>query len=137
MLAHHPEAEQCRERLLAAPARVKGDFLDGLLGRMSGNAGEGALPGPSPFTSPTIRIADESKSCRICGDSLDYKWSLKVLGGRHLARYHECRGCLSLQVVNSTWLDLAYAGESQPLVNNPDQGRFARNFSAYSAFAAL
>ena len=39
-------------------ARVKGDFLDELLGRVSGNAGE-ALPGPRPSTSPTIRIADE------------------------------------------------------------------------------
>ena len=60
-----------------------------------------------------------------------------MLGGRHLAQYHECRACLSLQVVNPTWLDLAYAGESQPLANNPDQGRFARNFSAYSTFVAL
>ena len=131
----HSEAEQCRERLLAALAG-KGGLSDELLGRVSGNAGE-ALPGPRPSTSPTIRIADESTACRICGDSLDYKWSLKVLGGRHLAQYHECRACLSLQVVNPTWLDLAYAGESQPLANNPDQGRFARNFSAYSTFVAL
>jgi SAM-dependent methyltransferase len=132
----HSEAAQCRDRLLAALARVKGDFLDELLGRVSGNAGE-ALPGPPPSTSPTIHLADESKSCRICGDSLDYKWSLKVLGGRHLAQYHECRGCLSLQVVNPTWLDEAYAEESRPLANNPDQGRFSRNFSAYGTFVAL
>ena len=117
-------------------ARVKGDFLDELLGRVSGNAGE-ALPGPPPSTSPTIHLADESNSCRICGDSLDYKWSLKVLGGRHLAQYHECRGCLSLQVVNPTWLGDAYADESRPLANNPDPGRFARNFSAYGTFVAL
>jgi SAM-dependent methyltransferase len=132
----HSEAEQCRERLLAALARAKGDFLDGLLGRVSGNGGE-ALPGSTPSTSPAIRVADESKFCRICGDSLDYKWSLKVLGGRHLAQYHECRGCLSLQVVDPTWLGEAYAEESRPLANNPDQGRFARNFSAYGAFVAL
>ncbi len=132
----HSEAAQCRDRLVAALARVKGDFLEGLLGRASGNAGK-AFPGPPPSTSPTIPLADESKSCRICGASLDYKWSLKVLGGRHLAQYHECRGCLSLQVVNPTWLDEAYADESRPLANNPDQGRFARNFSAYGAFVAL
>ena len=131
-----PEATQCRERLLAALARVKADFLNELLGRASGNAGE-TIPEPPPSTSPTIRIVDESKSCRICGDALDYKWSLKVLGGRHLAQYHECQGCLSLQVVNPTWLDEAYAQESRPLANNPDQGRFSRNFSAYGTFVAL
>jgi SAM-dependent methyltransferase len=130
------EAALCRDRLKAALARVKGDFLDELLGRVAGNAGE-ALPGPPPSTSPTIHLADESKSCRICGDSLDYKWSLKVLGGRHLAQYCECRGCMSLQVVNPTWLDEAYAEESRPLPNNPDPGRFSRNFSAYGAFVAL
>jgi SAM-dependent methyltransferase len=132
----HSEAAQCRDRFLAALARVKGDFLDELLGRASGNASE-ALPAAPPSSSPAIHLAEEAKSCRICGDSLDYKWSLKVLGGRHLARYHECRGCMSLQVVNPTWLEEAYAQESQPPPNNPDPGRFARNFSAYGAFVAL
>jgi SAM-dependent methyltransferase len=40
-------------------------------------------------------------------------------------------------VINPTWLDDAYADESRPLANNPDPGRFARNFSAYGTFVAL
>ena len=130
-----PEATQCRERLLAA---VRGSRRTFSTSSWEGVGQRGRdITEPPPSTSSTIRIVDESKSCRICGDALDYKWSLKVLGGRHLAQYHECQGCLSLQVVNPTWLDEAYAQESRPLANNPDQGPFPRNFSAYGTFVAL
>jgi SAM-dependent methyltransferase len=121
-----------RERLRAGLARIKREFLDGLLGGSS-NPEPQALPAPAPNSPPAAR----PPHCRICGEHLDHKWSLKVLSGRYLAHYHECRECRGLQVVNPTWLDEAYTDESRPLANNPDQGRFARNFSAFVTFVAL
>jgi SAM-dependent methyltransferase len=119
--------EDC-EQLRGTAGRVKGEFLRALAERHAAS-GRGD---DAPAAVPVAPVA-----CRVCGGALTYKWSLKVLRGRHVAHYHECGGCRALQVVNPTWLEEAYAGEDRPLEVNPDVGRFSRNFSAYSYFAAL
>jgi SAM-dependent methyltransferase len=68
---------------------------------------------------------------------LSYRWSHKVVRNRYVAHYYECGSCRALQVVDPSWLAEAYAQEGNPLVDNPDKGRFARNFSAFHYIAAL
>src|SRR5512135_1056794 len=119
--------EDC-EQLRGTAGRVKGEFLRALAERHAASGRGDDAPAAVPVATA---------ACRVCGGALTYKWSLKVLRGRHVAHYHECGGCRALQVVNPTWLEEAYAGEDRPLEVNPDVGRFSRNFSAYSYFAAL
>jgi 2-polyprenyl-3-methyl-5-hydroxy-6-metoxy-1,4-benzoquinol methylase len=116
------------ELLRGAAGRIKGEFLRALAERHSAS-GRG--------DDASAVVPDTPAACRICGGKLAYKWSLKVLRGRYVAHYHECADCQALQVVNPTWLEEAYAAEDRPLEENPDVGRFSRNFSVYSWFAAL
>ena len=124
--------------LRAGIGRVKGEFLHALLGCPPGGPAPQAAAMPAlPAPAPTATHPEEPGSCRVCGGALAYKWSLKVLRERHLAHYHECRDCGCLQVVHPHWLAEAYADEDRPLAENPDQGRFARNYTAYAYFTAL
>jgi SAM-dependent methyltransferase len=76
-------------------------------------------------------------SCRVCGGSLVFKWTKRVLNDRYEAPYHECSRCGTLQIINPYWLEEAYRDENRPLFWNPDQGRFVRNFSMYCYLSAL
>jgi SAM-dependent methyltransferase len=129
------ELVEGRERLEHSIAVLKAELLDGLLGVSQVRPGEEST---SVVSVPAMaETPQETPPCRICGGELIYKWGLRVLRGRHLAHYHECRECQALQVVNPHWLDEAYAGESRPLAINPDPGRFSRNFTAFKSFSAL
>jgi SAM-dependent methyltransferase len=139
ILKRSPEAAELArdsDRLRGEIGRIKGEFLRGLLEGHPAELDEGTSPDPAGQAARP-RVADEPARCRVCGGDLAYKWSLKVLGGRHMAHYHECKGCEALQVVDPYWLAEAYADEGRPLAENPDPGRFSRNFSAYNYFAAL
>jgi SAM-dependent methyltransferase len=75
--------------------------------------------------------------CRICAADLEPRFALPVLHGRHTAQYAECIACHSLQVVNPTWLDEAYAVDPTGARADPDTARFRRNFSALRYVTAL
>ena len=136
LLKRSPEAPELAascEWLRGAVGRIKGEFLQAPLGLPP--TADRELP--SPAASPPHPAPARQEGCRICGGDLVYKWSLKVLRGKHVAHYFECHHCRALQVVDPTWLGAAYADEDRPLEINPDHGRFSRNFSAYVAFTAL
>ena len=85
-------------------------------------------------TSPA---ADRHDRCRVCGGELMFKWAGRVLHDRYEAEYHECRACQALQIPNPVWLPEAYRCEADPLLWNPDTGRFRRNYTAYRLIRAL
>jgi len=101
--------------------RALGFLQDGLLRFLTGRHVDAGL---------------EDAACRICGGSLVYQWTRRVMHDKYQAKYYECSACRSLQVIPN-WLDEAYVNENLPLVINPDRGRFARNFSAFNYFVAL
>ena len=76
-------------------------------------------------------------TCRICSGPVDHRWNAPVLNDRYVAAYHECRCCHSLQILEPTWLEEAYACESKPLAWTGDMGRYARNFSEYCYLRSL
>ncbi len=131
-------ADACH-RLCAGVDRIKRDFLRGLL--LAGSP-EPSVPLPrdravrAPI-SKTLWSGPRGARCRICGGSLAYRWSRQVVPGRYVADYYECSACQALQIPYPFWLAEAYATENSPLEDNPDSGRFVRNFSAYSYFVAL
>ena len=79
----------------------------------------------------------EAAQCSICSATVVPRFSLPVLHGRHTARYMECRGCGSLQVADPYWLEEAYAGDPTGRADDPDTGRFRRNFSVARYVLAL
>ncbi len=84
-----------------------------------------------------LSVIQADRVCRICEGQLAFKWTLPVLHGRYQADYSECVACQSLQVSNPHWLQEAYHREAHPLLDNPDQGRFQRNFTVYSYLRAF
>jgi SAM-dependent methyltransferase len=102
--------------------------------RAAGCPAPGAPPGlPAVSGGP----AKEPGCCRLCGGELAYRWTCPVLEDRYSADYYECLACQALQVPRPFWLDEAHRSEHLPRASNPDAGRFARNFFAYTCFVAL
>ena len=86
---------------------------------------------------PSGPAADRSTRCRVCDGELSFKWAAGVLGDRYQAEYHECRVCQALQIPDPYWLPEAYKREAEPLLWNPDWGRFRRNFTVFCYLKAL
>jgi SAM-dependent methyltransferase len=73
----------------------------------------------------------------VCDGELEFKWAAGVLDDRYKAEYYECRSCRALQVPDPVWLAEAYKREAEPLIWNPDTGRFRRNYTVFCYLKAL
>jgi 2-polyprenyl-3-methyl-5-hydroxy-6-metoxy-1,4-benzoquinol methylase len=94
----------------------------------------GATVGPDAPDGPPAARSDR---CRVCGGDLQFKWSARVMNDKYEAEYHECRSCQALQIPDPIWLAEAYRHEADPLLWNPDTGRFRRNFTVFCYLKAM
>jgi SAM-dependent methyltransferase len=94
----------------------------------------GAAVTPIAKDGPLVVNADV---CRVCGGGLDFKWSARVMNDKYEAEYYECQVCHALQIPEPHWLAEAYRHEADPLLWNPDTGRFRRNFTVFCYIQAL
>jgi SAM-dependent methyltransferase len=142
VLGREPGAQELADgcgQLHGASDQIRRAFLHQLLtGTLTAPA---AAAEPVPVSRaprpPTLWTGPRGSRCRVCGGALVYRWTHRVLRGRHVADYFECSACHALQIPCPFWLGEAYAEENAPQQDNPDSGRFMRNFSAYSYFVAL
>jgi SAM-dependent methyltransferase len=142
VFGREPEAQELSDscdHLGSANGAIRREFLHRLLSSTAPQPAAEASP-PAVCRAPrprTLWTGPRGSRCRICGGALAYRWTRRVLHGRHVADYFECSTCQALQIPCPFWLPEAYAEENEPQLDNPDTGRFIRNFSAYSYFVAL
>jgi SAM-dependent methyltransferase len=101
------------------------------LGSVTADKVGAAVPPADRPAAPAV------ERCRVCGGAVEFRFRLPVLHDRYEAEYHECRECHTLQILHPHWLAEAYAGEAAAGPWNPDQGRFARNFSVFQLLRGL